>query len=380
MLINLRFILRLLSKSLIASPGTGVQPVPKRIALFFFVIPAFLIIELINWICLLLDEIIFPRYRQTPVTGPLFIVGVPRSGTTFLHRLIAKDAEQFTCMKLWEELFAPSIIQKNFWRAVGRLDEFFGEPAYRLVMAFEKKFFSRLGHMHKTSLFEPEEDEIVLFHVLSTVGLSFVFPYEQEIRPFAWFDLEMPLKQRMRIMSFYKRCVQKHLYVFGRGKRYLSKNPTFSPKVASLYRIFPDAKVVCMVRNPFEAIPSSISLFAYFFQSFSVPLEPYPMIDSILEMFSFWYRYPLNQLEKHPPEQQAVIKYDALVQDPRLIVLSLYERFSCTASASFQNFLLHESERSRTYRSRHSYSLEQCGISPCRLRNDYRDILDCFGF
>jgi hypothetical protein len=35
-----------------------------------------------------LDRIAFPGYRQQPIDRPIFIVGNPRSGTTFLHRLL----------------------------------------------------------------------------------------------------------------------------------------------------------------------------------------------------------------------------------------------------------------------------------------------------
>ena len=376
----IRFLLRLLYKSLFCSAGTNARLTPRRIAILCLFIPLFILNGLINWICLLLDEILFPRYRRAAVTAPVFIVGVPRSGTTFLHRLLARDEQQFTCMKLWELFFAPSIIQKKCWCALGMLDRHLGSPLSRIVRSWEDRVFNQLGRMHVLSLFEPEEDELLLLTVFSSVFLSFAFPFADEVRGLALFDLELPLRQRERIMAFYKKCVQRHLYCFGRGRRFLSKNPAFSPKIESLYRTFPDARIICMVRSPFEAIPSSMSLISYFCHFFTSPVEAFPMQAAIQEMLSMWYRYPLEQLAKQRTEQQAVIKYDTLVRDPRETVHGLYKRLGCSLTPDYQKVLEAEAERARKYKSRHTYSLEQSGLSSDRIREDYRDILERFGF
>ena len=380
MLINYRFLLRLLYKSLFCSAGTNARLTPRRIAILCLFMPLFILNGLINRACLLLDEVLFPRYRRTAVTEPVFIVGVPRSGTTFLHRLLARDEQQFTCMKLWELFFAPSIIQKKCWCALGMLDRLLGSPLSRITRSWEDRVFNQLGRMHVLSLFEPEEDELLLLTVFSSVFLSFAFPFEDEVRGLALFDRELPRRQRERIMAFYKTCVQRHLYCFGRGRRFLSKNPAFSPKVESLYRTFPDARIICMVRSPLEAIPSSMSLLSYFCHFFTSPVEAFPMQAAIEEMLAMWYRYPLEQLARKRTEQQAVITYDTLVRDPRETVCGLYQRLGCSLTPDYQKVLEAEAGRARNYKSRHSYSLAQSGLSSDRIREDYQDILERFGF
>jgi omega-hydroxy-beta-dihydromenaquinone-9 sulfotransferase len=342
--------------------------------------PLFMLNGLINQACLLLDEMLFPRYRRTAVTMPVFIVGVPRSGTTFLHRLLARDEEQFTCMKLWELFFAPSIFQKKCWCALGMLDRCLGSPLSRMVRYWEEKAFNQLGRMHVLSLFEPEEDELLLLSIFSSVFLSFAFPFEDAVRGLALFDRELPVHERERIMAFYKTCVQRHLYCFGRGRCFLSKNPAFSPKIESLYCTFPDARIICMVRSPFEAIPSSMSLLSYFCHVFTSPVEAFPMHAAIQEMLAMWYRYPLEQLAGKRTEQQAILKYDTLVRDPREIVHGLYQRLGCRLTPDYLKVLAEEAERARSYKSRHTYSLEQSGLSAERIREDYQDILERFGF
>ena len=119
---NFSLMLRMYAKSIFAYHKTGGRFSAKRI-LFTVTFPFWYgFLELTNWTCLLLDVVLFPAYRHTAVTRPVFIVGFPRSGTTYLHRLLDNDHDQFTSLKLWEIIFAPSILQKKFFRLLGKLD------------------------------------------------------------------------------------------------------------------------------------------------------------------------------------------------------------------------------------------------------------------
>ncbi|MFT4901153.1 MAG: hypothetical protein ACI81V_000420 [Lentimonas sp.] len=59
--------------------------------------PLFLGLQLIHWLGFLIDELCYPHYRRIEVKAPLFIAGIPRSGTSFVHRTLASDPS-FTSM------------------------------------------------------------------------------------------------------------------------------------------------------------------------------------------------------------------------------------------------------------------------------------------
>ena len=61
---------------------------PKRIVVLLVFYTLYFAVEIITWLSFGLDEIFYPAYRQQVVKKPLFIVGNPRSGTTFLHELL----------------------------------------------------------------------------------------------------------------------------------------------------------------------------------------------------------------------------------------------------------------------------------------------------
>ena len=380
MVFNFKLLFRLVYKSLFATRGTNVRLTAKRLAFLFLGLSAYTLSEIANWTGFLMDEIFFRSYRKLEVREPVFILGTPRSGTTFLHRLLAKDDKQFTTMTLFEIMFAPSITQKKVWEVILSLDQRLGRPLLKMMLVVEKRMFTRMDHVHKVGLFEPEEDESILLHICSSTNLSFIFPFDDEIRPFLFFDEKISPTDRARIMTFYKQCVQRHLFVFGKSRRYLSKNPSFSPKVRSIEETFPDAKIICLLRTPFKVLPSVLSAASSWHNFFGSPIEPYPIRETILLAIAHWYQYPVCQLKKWPTERQAVLKYENLMQDPEHTILNFYDRFGFDPSSSFCQILRDTKEEVQQYKSSHTYCLEQTGLTYEQIISYYRDIFEQLNF
>src|SRR5260370_40485348 len=64
-----------------------------------------------------LDHLVYPRHRKQSIDRPIFIIGNPRSGTTFLHWLLL-GAGGMAAFELWEMLF-PAITARQPLRRVG---------------------------------------------------------------------------------------------------------------------------------------------------------------------------------------------------------------------------------------------------------------------
>jgi hypothetical protein len=167
--------------------------------------------------------------------------------------------------------------------------------------------------------------------------------------------------------------------VFGPDKHFLSKNPVSSSKINSIYETFPDAKIICMVRHPFEAVPSAISWISYGIYQFNSAEQPI-VTEMILSWISHFYTYPLEQLDKQPEERRLIETYDTLVADPKTCVTGIYKRFGYNVSESFQQYLEVQTEKSKNYQSRHSYSLDQYALPPDRIIEDFKPIFHRFEF
>jgi len=135
----------------------------RRAAVVLAFLVLYPLLELVIWAGLLLDDILFRGYRRQPVDAPVFIVGNFRSGTTFLHRLLSKDAERFTTMQMWEVLLSPSVAGRRVVAAVAAV---VGRPA-RWIFGHIEGIWHQKNVMHEVSLTAPEEDDYVLLHIWS---------------------------------------------------------------------------------------------------------------------------------------------------------------------------------------------------------------------
>jgi hypothetical protein len=343
-------------------------------------VPIFFFVQVVHWICFLLDDILFPNYRDISIREPVFVIGTPRSGTSFLHRILSKDTETFTTFKLWELIFAPSITERKIWMMLGRLDRILGGPGRRFIADFDHQIHKNARKIHRISLFEPEEDELVLLTNFSSVFLSFMFPFSEKLRPLYSFDLKTPPDEKQRIMRFYKTCLQRHLYFHGTDRRFLSKNPVFSSKIDALKEFFPDARIVCCVRNPYNAIPSLLSLLTASWRRFHNDLKGHIFRDDVLRMVLHWYRHPIDRLQSMTGDHSTFLTYDSLAQDIRKAIGGIYDQFGLQISPAFRRQLATELQKSRAYKSEHIYSLEEFSLTPEQILGDFEDVFEYHKF
>ena len=148
----------------------------KRLVKVLIYYPLFTVLFVINRMFLLLDEIFFPFYRRTSVSNAVFIIGIPRSATTFLFTEMTSHNRNFHSFKLWELLFAPSIIQKYFLLTVIGIDRLLGRPLLRLSFKIDNLLFGRLKGIHTMGFSLPEEDEVLFLYNLTSLYFWYFFP------------------------------------------------------------------------------------------------------------------------------------------------------------------------------------------------------------
>ena len=337
---------------------------------------SYLLAEALIWFGLFLDEILFPSYRQIKINQPVFIIANPRSGTTFLQRLLARDTYNFLSMQTWEIFGSPSILMRKTAQLTSRAARVFGVQISRLIRKLEN-LWKDSDRIHPLKLRAPEEDEYLFIHNFSTMRIWSYAAMEDETEPYIYFDALIPDSDKDRMMDFYESCIQRHLYYHKGSKRhYLSKNPNFSPAIETLLDRFPDGKFIYLIRNPLKAIPSHISLKEREWQILGSPLEEYSCRDFILKSSEHWYEYPLEKLHQLPEDQQVVVRFDDLIADTKRTVKEIYQRLGLDLTQEFLDLLEEETTLARNYRSQHQYSMEEMGISSQTLEEKYLGIID----
>jgi hypothetical protein len=367
---NLKLYIKAIWVSLFKSKGTPGELSPKR---FFILLVIFLLYPI--WFLSIrlaygLDQLFYPGYHDQNIKQPIFIIGNFRSGTTLLHRLIAKDP-QFTGMKTWEIYVAPSITQRKLIHWLLKINNFIGNPIQKIIQGFEKSL-KEYSYMHKTGLREIEEDSHIFLHLWSTYDLFAFFPFPELIHQYIYYDDEVPDEQKEDEMTYYQEVIKRHIYA-NNGRRYISKSPQYSPKVKTLHKKFPDAKFINLIRSPLKVIPSSISMFSNHWKTYGEPKEEYPQTasDVIQEQAKHWYLYPHQYLKNLPPDQYIVLRYPDLVADPKAAIVSIYQQLGIEMTTEFLDVLTKESEKAKQFKSHHHYALKDMGIDQQEIIKEF---------
>lgn len=381
MYFDLRGFTRFIGRALFPKRDAPTPLTPRRLALLAGFFPLYAIVETAARLGFLVDDLVFRGYRRQPIDAPVFITGNPRSGTTYLQRLLAHDTATFTGMKLWEILFAPSVAQRRAVMAVARLDRRGGRRTRRTIARHQHRILGR-NRMHHAGLFSREEDQYYLVHIWSTLAVWEFAGMLDEARRYINFEADIPKSDQDRIMAFHRLGIQRHLYARRDrpGRHYLSKNPSASAKIDALYRTFPDARIIYLVRNPLDMIPSMVSTLDYTIRLLADPPASFSSRDFVLEMARQWYTAPLARLDREPPERYILIRYDDLVADAGGTARRIYEHFGLAMHSRYGAYLDEETERERAYTSAHAYNLAALGLDGDRIVADFRDVFDRFGF
>ena len=350
----------------------------KRALFLLWFYPVWCTLAVLAWAGFALDEILFPAYRKQAVEKPLFIVSNFRSGSTFTQRTLARDTDNFCSMKSGDLYFMPSITQQRIFGLLARVNALFGHKGEKALRRLDTLSLGKVI-LHPVSIFDPEEDDNILFLIWSTFYMAFPFPYLEEIPPYQYFDTEIPHSDRRRIMAFYRTCIRRYLYATG-GRHYIAKNPVFSAKIESLLEFFPDARILYLVRNPLDMLPSTVSVFSYAWGLFSDPPEKYPHCNEILAWTKYWYDHPLAVIDRDASQRCMVVNYDDLVRSPDSVFRVMYRRFGYAESDALETILREAAEAARVYTSTHEYNLQSMGFTREQIVQEFAHIFARFGF
>ncbi|MGD9972057.1 MAG: sulfotransferase, partial [Desulfatirhabdiaceae bacterium] len=351
----------------------------KRGLFFSVFFTGYFLAMVINIICFRLDRIFYLKKRVVSLDPPVFIIGNPRSGTTYLHRLMSQDKKRFFDFHTWEIVF-PSLVQKKVLSFLAKIDKAFGHPVYRIIQSSEKNALIDYKKIHPTGLFVPEECELLLVHIFATFYLLFLLPFDDVFEQYMKFDRMLASHEKLKILTFYRECIHRQAVFRKTGTRLLSKSPAFSCKIDSLRQFFPGCKFIYLVRSPMEVVPSVLSMIAEIYRSsLELPLDA-DIIRRTYDLTKSFYFEAIDQLENADPSSYVIVNYEHLVKCPLDVISSIYQTFGFSLDPEYEHFLLEENEKIRHYRSGHTYSLNQFNLSSGQIHHDFKDIFDRFGF
>ncbi|MEM6957614.1 MAG: sulfotransferase [Myxococcota bacterium] len=324
-----------------------------------------------------IDDVAYPEWRDQPVVQPVFIFANGRSGTTMLHRLMGLDEETFAGFKLYQSIFSAVSLQRAF---EGISNGPLGGLARKGVDTINETFFRDTvwDGIHAMGIDVEEEDETTFVYGFESPTISLLNPFMRDYTRLTWLDAHDD-ERRRRFMDFYEATVKKHLFAVGGNRRFLNKNVFFAPRVRSMLERFPDARFVYLVRHPFDALPSFMSMFYEKWKTHSPELNrASPEAIEMMNMGYSYYRAAAELSRELPAKNFRVVRYDSLIQSPKQLVEELYAWMGLDMSKAYLSRLEAATSRQRKYRSSHRYSLEQFGITRDEVRRELDGVFEAF--
>lgn len=308
-----------------------------------------------------------PQIADVEIRRPLFVTGLPRTGTTLLHGLLAQDPAN-RVPYTWECMF-PSPPPE---RARHRTDP-------RIMWAERQlRWFHRLNpdfrKIHPLAARLPDECLIITSHSF----LSFQFQTSHRVPSYQrWLEgidlVDSYAAHRRFLQHLSWRCA---------ATRWVLKAPAHLYGFRALFQTYPDAGVILTHRDPLEVVASTASLHTTLRSTFSDTIDP---VDTGAECTRRWAEGLARALRDRdagcaPAERFLDVRYTDLVRDPIACVRRVYDHFDYPYSDAFelrmQRFL---AQNPKDKHGRHSYSLAAFGLDPEEERARYRAYRERFG-
>jgi len=348
----------------------------RRGAVLLVTIPALVSVWVVHLLALLLDEIWYPGYRDITVREPLFVVGLPRSGTSRMQEILADDP-RFTSLRLWQLVLAPAICERRVVVRAGRLDSALGGWGRRGLEATQRAVFAFMEEVHPVRLDQPEEDYLLLWPVFACFLLIVPFPRSERVWALTRVDDWRP-ERRRRITRVYRRMVQRHLHESPDGIRLLSKNPSFTPLVASLLEEFPDGRVIGCLRDPRRVVPSLLSSLEDGARVFGwSPADP-AYRDRFLGMLEEFSDRLLSFEGRYGEDVYQSLLLRDVRSDLVASVGTVYERFGWALGPHLVGALEARASAVRTHASSHSYDLADYGLDTACVETRFARLMTRF--
>jgi hypothetical protein len=193
-------------------------------------------------------------------------------------------------------------------------------------------------------------------------------------------------REEERFFKYYESCWRRNL-TLKRADRVLAKTSMLTFRLDAVLRRYPDCRLVYVIRDPVEVIPSGMSLLA------SVLENAYDVWNRTGEedqrrWVENLYRASCDMLgsfheaysaELIPERNLCVVRYEDLIGDLEPTIDRILKFVEIEPTSVFREEVRAQAERQRTYKSRNEHSPQQFGLAPDRIRQDLGFVYEAYG-
>src|SRR5208283_4820394 len=312
-----------------------------------------------------------PGTENVAVPDPVVITGFPRTGSTFLHKTLAQD-RRIRTLRLWEML---SPVPPGWGDA--------SVPDTRLarlrrgIESHRKVILSPAGRDALKSMHWMEAD-----HPAECWQL---LQYSFRCGSFGWnaagddYNLWLCQQDLTDSYRYYRKLLQ-ILTASAPAERLVVKYPGHLGCLDELIRVFPNARILWLHRDPVDVIPSICSLSKVIRLQRTNDFNPVKLGQRSLEWLTWTFGKGMAARLRHRPEQFLDVYYRDLTRNPVGAVRRIYDFLGWQANPDWEDTLRSYLARDRESRQglRHRYSPEDFGLNADIIQAAFREYTERF--
>jgi hypothetical protein len=305
------------------------------------------------------------KYTEIPrqeINNPIILIGLPRSGTTILHSLLAQDPAARSPQR-WEMThpFPPP-----------RTETYETDPRIALVDAEIETFDPEFRAMHRMAATLPEECNSLVEASFRTMNY--------------WAQMALPSYVQWLLndsamapaYAFHRQFLQ-HLQAFAPREYWVLKAPPHIFWPDCLLETYPDARIVMTHRDPKQVLPSNASLIAQVRAASEKVNAREVGADQLLWKIGLQRTMALRSTWPRP-EQFIDTYYKDFISDPLQVVRQIYDHFGMNLSEEAERRMRRfMASNEKEKHGKHVYTAEQFGLTPEIIREEFSEYIEHFG-
>ncbi|RVW02652.1 sulfotransferase family protein [Rhodococcus xishaensis] len=302
----------------------------------------------------------FPEHADVRIERPIFVTGLPRTGTTALHRLLTVDPTH-QGLEMWLTEMPQPRPPRDTWES---------NPVFQaLENQFSQHHVERPEFMgvHYMSAGEVEECWQLLRQTFKSVSyecLANLPTYSKWLEGQDWTNAYARHKKNLQLIG-----------LPDQDRRWVLKNPSHLFALDELMSVYPDALVIQTHRPPRTIVPSMCSLAEQATEGWSNKFRGEVIGRSQLDLWARGLEDFTSARAKYDPAQFIDVDYSSFVADPLGTVEGIYSHFSIPLSEQAHSAMedMHAESRSGNRKPAHRYTLEDYGLTPEEVDERFGD-------
>lgn len=296
-----------------------------------------------------------PSYAEVPIERPIFVLGLPRTGTTAMHRLLTADASH-QGIELWLAEFPQPRPPRETWE---------DNPVNSAINAGytdHNAEHPELMGIHYMDAGTVEECWKILRQSGKSIGyesVAHVPTYSEWLARQDWTDAYQRHRANLQLIGLHEA-----------DRRWVLKNPSHLVALDALMAVYPDALVVQMHRDPVTSVASACSLSATSAAGWSTTFAGEVVGATQLDLLAREFHAFHRARPAYDQRQFVDIDYRDFVADPTAAVRGIYETFGLDWSPAAADAVraVDAASREGDRKPVHAYTLADYGLSEEQVR------------